>query len=337
MPRLKYFLLIALMFIVTGCQSGNPDKPVQGPALNPPAPVSPAPTLPAPPPKLNPVTGLVSKADKSAVVAVMVENTPEARPQSGLDKAEVVYEMYAEGGITRFMALYHENDATVVGPVRSARTYFVTMVRQWNAGYAHAGGNQDALDLLRKWGIQDLDEIYRLPEPYWRDSSRRAPHNLYTNTERLRRFIKQPGRLPTWPFEEISASGGPAQSVTIPFNSFTKTTYRYDPASGIYLRFIGDRPHADKVTGAQLEAANVIIQYAVHRPGGDEPGAVDITLSGKGRAEYLREGKKYSGYWQKPGLDQETEFFLEDGTRFKLRPGNTWIEVVPTTMKPIYQ
>ncbi len=331
MPRFKLALTLVVLLTFVGCGAQDLKAPSPDPK---PGYVNPA---PAPVSERNPITGEPYLEYKSNVLAVMVENTPQARPQSGLDKAEVVYEMTAEGGITRFMAIYHANDAKVVGPVRSARTYYVSMVREWNAGYAHAGGNQDALDLIKRWGLQDLDEIYRLPAPYWRDHSRKAPHNLYTNTEKLRPYVTAPGKLRTWPFDQATTSGGQPQTITIPYNSFTNTTYRYEPSQGIYLRSIGGQPHVDRNSGIQLRAANVIIQYAVHKAGGVEPGAIDITLTGKGKAEYFKLGEHYTGYWEKTGLDEETKFYLDDGSLFKLRPGVTWIQVVPTTMRLIYQ
>lgn len=337
MAKLMPLLVLVVCFILLGCNS-KPNPDLQ-PVTSPPSQSSERdPYLwPLPTGKVNPVTGEYYKELKTNVLAVMVENTPQARPQSGLGKADVVYEMTAEGGITRFMAIYHANDAEVVGPVRSARTYYVTIVREWNAGYAHAGGNQDALDLIKKWGIQDLDEIYRLPAPYWRDNTRQAPHNLYTNTNELRPYVSETPRLRSWPFDKLVSSGGEAHSVKIPYNSFTNTTYRYQPDRGIYLRYIGSEPHIDKSTGKQLIASNVIIQYAVHKPGGVEPGAINITMTGKGKAEYLKEGRRFTGYWEKKGLDEETRFYLDDGNLFKLRPGTTWIQVVPTTMKLVYQ
>ncbi|MGB9680810.1 MAG: DUF3048 domain-containing protein, partial [Minisyncoccia bacterium] len=117
-------------------------------------------------------------------LAVSIENHPESRPQSGLDKASLIFESPTEGGITRFLAFFVENDVQKLGPVRSARTYFLDWLSEFDGIFAHCGGNADALALIPSYNIKDLDE-FNFPKIYWRTYDRYPPHNLYTKTDNL--------------------------------------------------------------------------------------------------------------------------------------------------------
>lgn len=119
------------------------------------------------------------------IMTVVIENHPDARPQSGLDKASIVYETLAEGGITRFLAVFQENEVAEIGPVRSARIYFLDWVLEYDALFAHIGGNIAALDQIGPLKIQDINQFYNA-NYFWRDNSRVAPHNVYTTTDKLR-------------------------------------------------------------------------------------------------------------------------------------------------------
>ncbi len=142
----------------------------------------------------SPLTGVSVSPQLASrpITAIMVENSPEARPQSGLVDAGVVYEAIAEGGITRFVTFFQEAQPEVVGPVRSLRPYYIDWVRQFDAAVAHVGGSTQALRQVKAFGVKDLDEFANAGA-YWRDSARYAPHNAYTSTENLDKLIKQKG------------------------------------------------------------------------------------------------------------------------------------------------
>jgi hypothetical protein len=177
------FVCAALVLAIAGCTRH------QAPPTPPPSPV------PTPTPKplaVDPLNGVLvdPQSLNHRVAAVMIDNYPtDARPQSGLHDAEIVYEVEAEGGVTRYLALYLSAAPSKIGPVRSARTYFVELARPYDALYAHAGGNDDVwgpLKLLREGGFADMEEIVGTPEAFWRDSTREMPHNLYTSVAKLR-------------------------------------------------------------------------------------------------------------------------------------------------------
>jgi len=138
------------------------------------------------------------------IAAVMIDNYPDARPQNGLHDADIVYEVEAEGGITRYLALYLSSAAAEVGPVRSARTYFVDLARPYDPLFAHAGQNDDTIDFLgelRNSGFADMDQIQRTPEAFWRDDSREMPHNLYVSVPKMRTTG------PTYGYEDTRFAG----------------------------------------------------------------------------------------------------------------------------------
>ncbi|WP_166243990.1 DUF3048 domain-containing protein [Paenibacillus turpanensis] len=134
-----------------------------------------------------PLTGLAAEKEvKDRPVAVMVENSPAARPQSGLHQADVVYEVLAEGEITRFVAIYQSSPAERIGPVRSIRPYLVKLGDGHDALLVHAGWSPDAMELMQRNKLNHFDQVYGDDKYYWRDSSRKAPHNLYTSIAKIR-------------------------------------------------------------------------------------------------------------------------------------------------------
>ncbi len=276
-------------------------------------------------------------------VAVMVENAPAARPQSGLQKADVVYEVLAEGGITRFLALYYSQDCSNVGPVRSARPYYIERALEYNAIYAHCGGSEDAKSLLKALRMPDLDEIgiARRGKAFWRVKSRRAPHNLYADTSRLRQVALDKGYkaqvdVPAFSYlaeEETPSGGTAAEKITVNYpRSYSVVSYRYDPNDKCYLRSEGGMAHKDAVTGQQLKASNIIVQYTNTKVV-DKEGRLQVDMVGSGRSVLYMDGKAFEGSWQKNSADAWTVFMDANGNEFKLRPGQTWIEVVPLKTK----
>jgi hypothetical protein len=218
-----------------------------------------------------------------------------------------VYETLAEGGVTRFMALFQSQEVDVLGPVRSARTYFAEIVREYGASYAHVGGSASALSFIARHGLSDLDQ-FALDKPYWRDPGRwktkGLEHSMYTNTKDLRKYIKTVGLLnvKSWNFQTTdfqaqgidSAGRSIAQSISIDFSfPVFKVEWQYDPVKNVYKRFNGGVSHVDAQNGQQLEAKNVLVQYATMTPilnpaKGDES-ALDIDVVGTGEVFRLQE------------------------------------------------
>ena len=283
----------------------------------------------------DPLDGL--PADAAAInrkpLAVMIENLVNIRPQSGLSKASLVVEALSEGGITRFMAVYGSHEADRVGPVRSARKHFVAMAAGIDALYAHAGGSIYALRAIKDWGIDDLDE-FAYSQGYERVPGIKAPHNLFTNTQKLRKVKDDSGRSnQVFQFKDDLAVGKRpgAQKVTIGFKEKDyDVAWQYQPASNAYLRYNAGQPHMDALTNTQLTAKNIVVMFTQTSsiPGGGL--VLDINVMGAGRLILYRDGEFVEGTWEKSAVTSPVRFLGADGTELKLNRGQTWLEIVPT-------
>ncbi len=326
-------VLVLLILLLAGCGPAAPEPEGPPPSEEPGETVSETEEVQetAPPPEAetrptSPLTGLpYDPAEAGSIVAVMVDNHRDARPQSGLTRADLVYEALTEFNITRFLALYHSRAADVIGPVRSARPYFVLLAREWNAIYAHCHGLPKDLKPIKELGVLDADELLD-PRGFWRDGSRRAPHNLYTSTQGLRERMKVDTGTPKpwWEFTEFAAE--PVRALSVEYDEDYVVSYRLDGDG--YLRFMNGRPHVDRETGTQIKAANVIVQFVPHAVV-YEDGGRELSLVGEGRALYLLGGRRVSGTWEKKSALAPTYFFDEEGELIQLAPGQTWIQIVP--------
>lgn len=274
-------------------------------------------------------------------IAIMIENHPEARPQVGLNKASVVYETEAEGGITRFMAIFGPEDADMVGPVRSARTYFVDWAYEYDAFYAHCGGSADGLALIDQIGIKDLNQFNVGTAAYWREAENKATeHTLYTDTNKLRDVAKSNGwNVSTSDYEaykfkkDAEESQRPtSQIITVPFSgSLYSVVWKYNKADNNYLREMADIAHNDRITDEQLTAKNIVVQEVprtlITNSGGKQVWQLDTI--GEGNALVFLDGKKIEGTWKKSSQGNRTKFYDPSGNEIEFNPGTTWIEVVP--------
>ncbi len=273
-----------------------------------------------------------------AVIA-MVDNHNKARPQSGLDKADIVYEIIAEGGITRYMALFYTQKAEKIGPIRSARYYFVQLARGYDSPFAHAGGNVDALQLIPQLKIKDLDEIYNSGGYFWREKSRKAPHNLYTSTDKLIQGAKSKGYklipLPQMPLAE-SWAGESHQDIKLDYgtkNSTYQVTWHYNGKK--YERLINGKAHVME-DGTPITADNILVFAAPTREVVKEELQSEVDLIGKGELIYFIEGKKMKGSWEKASAPAAIVFQDEKGQTLKIKDGQTWIQVIPSFNKLTY-
>ncbi|MCL5666251.1 MAG: DUF3048 domain-containing protein [Patescibacteria group bacterium] len=271
-------------------------------------------------------------------IAVMVENHPDARPQSGLAEADMVYETLAEGGITRFMAVYQTESASNIGPVRSARTYFAEIADEFGAIYAHVGGNSDALANIKSGvykNIADADQFFN-DDFFRRISARPMPHNVYTSTSELRELASAHGfadaaNYQSWLFKDDAPSANPAEKINIDFSlpSFA-VQWRYNPAGNNYARTMAGQLHKDKDTGKQITAKNIIVQYVETFPvKSDTPLAIGMTLTGSGKSVVFEDGKAIEGAWKKDNSGR-TRYYSQDGAEIRFNRGQTWVELVPS-------
>lgn len=291
-------------------------------------------------------------------VAVMVENiNPDARPQTGLSSASIVFETVAEGGITRFMSVYLENIPPIVGPVRSTRVYYDAWANGMHAVLVHDGGNDDALaELFTLHNIADVNEVkwedanYNPTVPFFARSPLRViPHNMYTYPPKVLAYektqhVQLSGNFPTSLAHHVPdniahrPTGG---TLDLAFDSSVSGSdpgynveYQYDHATDRYLRFMGGSPHIEPSSGHQLAPSNVVVLLAGVSPdpkAGANPGAVYVQSTGKNLAYLFRDGKEFKGTWHKAHGGSPL-LLLDDHKRpFTFNPGQTWIEVVPST------
>ncbi|WP_157738088.1 DUF3048 domain-containing protein [Aneurinibacillus soli] len=285
---------------------------------------------------IAPLTGLPADHElKDRVVMVMINNYSKARPQSGLDQADMVYEMLEEGLITRFMAFYQSHSPKIVGPVRSIRPYNVELGQGFDAIMSHAGGSVAALSMLKNGQYADLDEIYAYSKAYWRDKSRRAPHNLYTSIVRLRTGAEAKGynlggATPTFSFKapDEPMGGETATSIHVMYSKRNTAGYEYDAATKQYKRLTAGKPHMDKETGKQLTVTNVLVIAAHHRTL-DQEGRLEIDTTGPGQGYMFQHGKALSVTWERRNDGAIRAY--QNGVEVKLYPGTTWVNVVPDT------
>lgn len=318
-----------------------PQAPIVEEATPPeePAPAENEPVVPEEPEKIAytaPLTGLpVDKPASARPLAVMINNAPAARPQSGLSQADIVYEVLAEGGITRLIGIFQSRGTNEkIGPIRSIRPYLIDIGESYGGVLVHAGGSNDAYAILQKQHKEDLDEIGNAGAYFWRDKSRKAPHNLYSDADTLRkgadkRGYKKEADIPAYAFraEEDLPEGEDASGAEVTFllKSY-KVEYRYDEASKLYKRSINGKPHIDLNTGEQLAAANVIILGASHKTLDDVGRLAVDTVSG-GEAVLLQRGKVLQGRWARAKGDAIR--FFKDGKEVPLYPGTTYFNIVP--------
>jgi len=270
--------------------------------------------------------------------AVVIENHVDSRPQSGLDKASFVFEALAEGGITRFLAFYQENEANEIGPVRSARLYFMDWLSEFDAFFVHCGGNAEALDEIEPYGVLDIDQFFN-GKYFWRDNNRWAPHNLYTDTQKLREAAKTNNYDLEHIIEGFIFKSDPKPSerpnsgeVNIDYQGYSfKVKYSYDKKTNSYLRFQGEALHEDKITGNQLVAKNVVVMYIPVSYGKTYKNEIAIRMetTGQGDALVFLDGKMVQATWKKGSVSGKLRFYDADSEEIKFNRGTTWVEVVP--------
>ncbi|MFA6105442.1 MAG: DUF3048 domain-containing protein [Patescibacteria group bacterium] len=271
----------------------------------------------------------------SSILGLMIDNHPDARPQSGLSQARVVYEVPVEGGITRFFALFDINDTVAkVGPVRSSRPYFLDWLSEYgNTSYWHSGGSQEALDLIKQYKIWDVNEFYFGPY-FWRSAGKEAPHNLYTSSDKWQILISgTPHSVKDWQgwlFSPILSESFTAADVTqlqIKYEKNYLVSWVYDAATERYLRYQNGNLVLDE-SGSQIFANTVIVQE-MDVEVVDNEGRKDISTIGRGDARVLMDGKSVRGYWKKGSRTERTRFYDAGNREIPLHPGKIWLEIVP--------
>lgn len=282
---------------------------------------------------------------EESVVSVMIDNISSAQAlHSGVREASIVYEALAEGGITRLMLIFPYQEIEKVGPVRSARDYFVAIAEEYGGIFAHAGGSPAALEKL--WGskrLADADEDERIEgETYsFRDKDHLAPHNLFFNLLALREHIGstvtlQPA-LKKWCFtDKIASTAKDIKTIDLDFSNDQLSPYfvrfRYDEKTQDYKRFYGKyqpTAHVDQYDSLQVAPKNVIVQIVpMSLISGDEKERMEMDYLGKGPAYFYTGGKKFSGSWEKHSQGSVTRFLDAEKNPVCLAPGQSWVAIL---------
>ena len=294
---------------------------------------SPTPAAPCP------LTGAPAKdggpVPRRPALAVKVENTSAAYPLVGLDKADIVYEELVEGGITRFMAVFQCQDATRVGPVRSARTTDPKLLRQFDrhSPIAYSGGQKAVVNLLNAMGLVGVTET-SAPGAFHRDPSRAAPHNLFVNTQKAfaagRKASTKGEPSAIFTYSDAPAGGKRVRSVSVQFSYSAFADWSW--AGGHWVRMLGGVPMKLE-DGTAIRADNVLIQQVLVTQGSlvDVLGnhSPEVKLTGTGRAWLLRGGRVIAGVWRRADLKSRTVFVAKGHASMALAPGVTWVELAP--------
>lgn len=268
-------------------------------------------------------------------IAVVLDNFSAARPIAGIADALLVIEAPVEAGITRLLAFYaYDNGLDRIGPIRSARPYFIDWAEEYDAFFVHVGGSDEALGMLKGSSLRDLDEM-TAGAYFERDRTRFAPHNTYTSAGNLDTAVtdRYDGHISTkvvmWEYKEEPEVGefqDKGGDISVHYgNSAYAVTWLYENDANGYLRQQGGKTYVDEL-GTPVRAKNIVVQYTEVRII-DAVGRRHITTEGDGRVLIFRDGEVVEGTWRKDG--GRTMFFTEDDEPVLLNAGTTWIEVVP--------
>lgn len=285
----------------------------------------------------SPLSGIYAKEEKvnRRPLAIMFDNHPKARWQAGLKDAEIIYEFLVEFPYTRYMAIYLINDPESLGPIRSARPYFVTTSLEYDAVYVHVGGSSKAKSDIRALNLANIDGLSSAKDVFFRKTHKRAPNNMYSSMEILRNDIERRGyRINSEykPFkfreDERDIVGENANNVKINYRKNNVSEYSYDPKEKLYKRFKDGELHIDEIDKTPITAKNIIIQKASTRVI-DSEGRLSIDIEGSGEGKYISMGKSMDIKWLKPSKNGKTLYYnIENNEEIILNPGTTWIQIV---------
>lgn len=285
-------------------------------------------------------------------LGVMVENHVDARPTLGLSRADVIYEAIAESGITRYLAIYLCQDAGDIAPIRSARTYFIDWLSEYDAAYSHVGGANrpgpaNALGQIRDYEIKDMDQFGLGFPTYWRGTDKLAPHNVHSTTKKLWEAAEEKGfgvedengvrwdeNFTQWKFKDDASLADRADQtpITVPFrpNAPDYTViWTYDKQANMYRRAHGQTAQVDPITNEQLSAKVVVVQFVRETFTNDPEGHLLYGTTGTGNALIFMDGKVIEGKWAKANRTARTKWTDSKGKEIELNRGQIWIQNIP--------
>lgn len=367
-------LMLALLMLLAMAACGPEQLAEPAPESTPTAAPEPTPTpapTPSPTPEatpeptptpysgpVNPLTGEPVAEDVSGVrpIAVMLNNIKEAQPQQGNSEADIIYEVIAEGGITRMLGVYQSVEGIeVLGSVRSARRYYIELALGHDAVFVHAGGSEEAYSDLRSWDVDNMDGVngkfsYAGAGVFYRDQYRMGDgkkyayeHSLMTSGERIMNAVESYGIRAehkdgfdvclSFADDGTPANGAAADVVTVPFSNYKTGVFTYDADTGLYMVEEYGSPYIDGNNDAQVGVTNVLTLQVSCYNSGDSYGHMIVTLD-SGSGWYACGGKMVPIRWEKGDKYQPFRYFNEDGSELQLGRGKTYVNLIPLDKTP---
>lgn len=347
------FLAVWMILALTGC-GGKEEEPAK-PAVEPtpieepepePEPQPEPEPEPAGPAGTNPLTGLPMEPEyeNNRPVAVMFNNLKAAQPQLGISQADIIYEVPAEGGITRMLAVYQSlDDVGDLGSIRSTRPYYLELALGHDAVLVHAGGSVDAYKDISAWDVDNLDGVNGGSDAriFWRDPERRKTkgyeHSLLTSGEnitgyldgsRIRRTLKDGYAYPqTFAEDGTPAAGETAEHVSVKFSNYKTGLFDYDAAAGVYRISQYGGAYVDGDTGDQVSAVNVLVLKTSMQVL-DSEGRLSVKLTGSGEGTYFCGGKAIPIRWSKASRNEPFVYTAESGEPLVLGCGTSYVCII---------
>lgn len=371
MKRTACFLCAVLMLLLCACGNDQPPEISQSPT--PPVSETPVQTTPSPavpatqepaqptgepaeepsplPAFVHPLTGLPAEEDLSGnkPVAIMLNNIKAAMPQQGNSQADIIYEVLAEGGITRMLGIYQDiSQLGIVGSVRSARLYFLELALGHDAVFVHAGGSPEFYEKKQAWGLETIDGVngyyaYADTGLFWRDRTRvdgnyyAYEHSLVTSGEKLTQILTKRGVLGAhrdgYTYEMTFAeNGAPADGdlvsvITVPFSGYKSTTFRYDPDTRLYHVEQYGTQYIDGNDNSQIAVTNLLVLKAKCTVV-DDAGRITVDLT-SGEGWYSCGGTIRPITWEKNGRNNQLSYYDEFGQPLTLGQGKSYVCIIP--------
>ena len=281
-------------------------------------------------------------AGNERAIAVMIDNSSEAWPQGGLNDAAIVYEIIVEGGETRLMAVFKGANVSKIGPVRSARHYFIDYALENDAIYTHYGWSPQAQSDIASLNINNINGITESSSSFWRTKDKYAPHNVATSTEKILAIAERKEYRTTsdkesvlnYSVEEINLEEGTEiEEVTIPYSYLQKVSYTYDSENKVFVRYARGKLQTDWSTQEQVTAKNIIITFAENYTltDSENKGRQGLNNIGTLKGYYLTNGKYIEITCEKSSRNSQTVYRDLNGEEIKVNDGNTFIQICPKT------
>ncbi len=284
---------------------------------------------------------IVDENSKTRPIAVMINNNHQAWPHAGLDDAYITYEIIAEGGITRLMAIFKDQDTAKIGSVRSARPYYLDYALENDAIYVHYGWSEDAKSDIQSLGVDNINGL-TASSVFWRDTSlnKATEHTAFTSMEKIKEYADNQGYtrdtnkdlLLNYSVDEINLNkkedAQKADSVYIKYSYYTDTSYEYDAENKVYKRSMSGTPHKDAITGEQYTVKNIIIT-PIENYSYDSYGRQKLNNIGEGEGYFITNGYAVPITWEKDSRSAQTIYRYKNGKEIKVNDGNTYIQIQP--------